>query len=182
MKTKSLVLMALFVVLEIICTGVLKLNFGVQRITLTFIPYAVAGYMLGSSKGALIAVLADLISFAVFPQGTYFLGFTISAMLSGALYGLLKGKNGKELLVWIIGISIVNAIVMNVVLNTIWLQILLGKSWNALLPVRITKNIISTPFEIVVLMAVFKGLKPLFERGNNNGRNGSNKTRNTTNS
>ena len=174
MKTKSLVLMALFVVLEIICTGVLKLNFGVQRITLTFIPYAVCGYMLGSTKGALVAVLADIISFMIFPQGTYFIGFTISALLSGALYGLLKGKVGKQLVIGIIVISVVNALVMNIFLNTIWLQILLGKSWNALLPVRITKNIISTPFEIVVLITVFKGLKPLFERGSNNGRYGKN--------
>lgn len=162
--------MALFIVLEIVCTGVLKVNFGFLRISLTFIPYAVAGYMLGIKDGMLVGVIADVIGFMLFPQGTYFPGFTVSAGLSGALYGLLSGKKGKHLILGIVFVTLVNAVVMNVFLNTIWLQMLLGKAWYLMIYERIVKNAISAPLEIVILIAVFKGLKPLLDRGIINGR------------
>lgn len=170
MKTRSLVLMALFIVLEIICTGVLKINLGTLRISLTFIPYALAGFTLGSAKGMLIGVLADIVSFMIFPQGTYFPGFTISAGLSGALYGLLRGRAGKNLLLSLIVTTITNGIFMNVILNTVWLQMLLGKSWYLMIYPRLVKSLISIPLEILILITVFKGLKPLFERGITHGK------------
>lgn len=157
--------MALFIVLEVICTGVLKVNLGTLRISLTFIPYAVAGYVFGPAKGMVVGVLADLVAFLLFPQGTYFPGFTVSAGLSGALYGFLKGKEGKKLFVGIVVVTVINAVFMNVILNTVWLQMLLGKSWSVMIYQRIVKNAVSVPLEVLTLFAVFKGLKPLFERG-----------------
>lgn len=170
MRTRSLVLMALFIVLEVICTGVLKVNLGTLRISLTFIPYAVAGYIFGPAKGMLVGVIADLLAFLFFPQGTYFPGFTISAGLSGALYGFLKGKEGKKLLLGIVVVTLINAVFMNVILNTVWLQMLLGKSWSVMIYQRIVKNAISVPIEILILYTVFKGLKPLLERGMSHGK------------
>lgn len=169
MKTRSLVLMALFIVLEIVCTGILKVNVGFLRISLTFIPYAICGYLLGPVKGMLVGILADIIGFILFPQGTYFPGFTVSAALSGGLYGFLKGKTGKSLVMGLGIVTIINSIIMNVILNTVWLQMLLGKSWSVMIYERIVKNAITTPLEIIVLIAVFKGLKPIFEREKRHG-------------
>ena len=164
LKTKDLVLMALLVVLEVIATGVLKINITFVRITFTFVPMAIAGVLFGVRKGALIAALADLISFVLFPQGNYFLGYTISAAITGGLYGLLKGKSGKTLFIWIVMISTFIAIVINVFLNTIWLQMLLGKSWMTLIEIRLIKNSVILPIEIVITSVVLGGLKPLLER------------------
>ena len=58
------------------------------RITFTFIPLAVAGWLFGAIPATLVGLVGDLIGCFLFPMGAYFPGFTLSAMLTGFIFGI----------------------------------------------------------------------------------------------
>lgn len=158
MKTRKLVLMALFIVIEIVFTRFMKIEIPTLRISFTFVVMAVAGTLFGVIPSAIIAGIADVLGFFLWPSGTYFIGFTISSVIVGGSYGLLHNAKGNRLKLLIM-VALFNTIVVHVILNTWWLNILLGKTWMALLPVRITKELILLPITIVVNDRVLAGLK-----------------------
>lgn len=43
------------------------------------------------------------------------------------------------------------AVVLNLFVNTIWIQMTTGKAYLALLPTRIVKSVMMAPFQIVVI-------------------------------
>ncbi|WDV44270.1 folate family ECF transporter S component [Clostridiaceae bacterium M8S5] len=101
MTTKVLVMASLLVCISIVLTrfvsimiplaGLPAIRFGIGSI-----PIIMAGILYGPSTGALVGIVADLIGCFIFPQGTYFIGFTISAALRGMLpalmYGIIKKR------------------------------------------------------------------------------------------
>lgn len=116
--TRKLVFMAMFVALQIALTKIIAfMPSNVSRISLTFLTYAFAGNMFGPLFGASTAVVGDLIGHVLFPQGPYILGMTISALLAGALYGYTNWKPSRMAM-----IVLIDTIIINGILNTIWLK------------------------------------------------------------
>ena len=71
-------------------------------------------------------------------------------MLAGVIYGSILYK--KPLKVWRIFIAelLIKAIV-NCGLNTLWLSVMNGKAFMAILPARVLKNIIMLPIDTAIL-------------------------------
>lgn len=130
------------------------------RVTFTFIPLAVCGWLFGGIPALLVGAVSDIVSFLLFPTGAYFFGFTVTSMLSGLVYGLfLCGKSGKSLF-WSIVISkIIVTVFFNIGLNSVWISMLYNKAFFAFLTGRIVKNILLLPIEIPLLFAVLELLK-----------------------
>ena len=127
------------------------------RITFTFIPLAVCGWLFGGAAALLTGMLCDILSFLLFPTGAYFPGFTLTAMLSGLVYGLfLYKKSGKALFTNIIISKLIVTVFFNIGLNSLWISILYKKAFWVYLSGRIVKNIIMLPIEIVILFAVIE--------------------------
>ncbi|NLB81390.1 MAG: folate family ECF transporter S component [Clostridiaceae bacterium] len=98
-KTKVITLAALFIALIIIIkTYATFFLFGTTKFGLTFIPEAIGSAVLGPIIGSIIGGLADILGFMIKQDGSYFYGFTVSAIIKGALYGLLLHKKQKSLL------------------------------------------------------------------------------------
>lgn len=139
LTTKQLLLATLFATLSLIftrffATYLVVLGSNTVRISAGSIPLFLAGLLLGPVAGGLAGIGADLMGMLFFPAGPYFPGFTVTAFLSGVLPALLKKPLGGSMS-WknIFAILFVTELVCSVLLNTLWLTILYGTPYAALL-------------------------------------------------
>ncbi len=143
--TQVAILIAIEVVLSRFCsiaTPIVKIGFG-------FIPIAIAGMLYGPLWAGTVAGLGDFIGAILFPIGAYFPGFTLTAALSGMVYGSLL-HNHKS---WgrIIAAVLIISLGLHLCLDTLWLQMITGKGYMVLLPVRVLKSVIMAPMQVVII-------------------------------
>lgn len=149
----SAILAALFVVLY-----ALKLPLTPElRITFTFIPLAIAGWLFGPVPAMLVGLVGDVTGALLFPSGAYFPGFTLTSLLSGLIFGVfLYEKKDKNILLWIILSKLFINMLLNTALNALWLSIITSKGYIVFLLQHFIKNITALPIEIIILFIVFK--------------------------
>lgn len=154
-NTARLAKIALLIALQIVFTRFFSVTTPILRIGFGFLPVAVTGILYGPVWGGLAAAIADIIGMMLFPSGVYFPGFTLSAALSGIIYGLfLHGKN-FSLRNLIIAVLIIQVFV-HLGLNSLWLNMMTGKAWMALLIPRITNGVIMAPIMVLAIWLVEK--------------------------
>lgn len=128
-----------------------------NKISLTFIALVVSGYVLGPVPSVIVGALGDIVGFFVAPTGTYFPGFTVSAALSGAIFGLCLYKRPfKHIFLWLLLGRFLVTFGVNIILNTQWLAMMNGKAANFLALGRIIKNLISFPIQYIVSLALVR--------------------------
>ena len=101
LNTKIITELGLLIALQVILTRFMSIHTPIVRIGFGFLPLAMTSILYGPWVGGITAVIADLIGFTLFPTGTYFPGFTLTAFLTGFTYGILfhnKPKSHKRLL------------------------------------------------------------------------------------
>lgn len=153
-NTRILVTLSLLISLEVILTRFLSIQTPIVRIGFTFVPIAVSAIMFGPVFSGISAAFADVIGMMLFPAGAYFPGFTLTAFLTGAIYGLfLYNKNINILR--ISAAVIVVSIFVNLGLDTVSLWILTGKGFEVLLTARIIKCISMIPIQIITIKALW---------------------------
>lgn len=149
----TLTCIALLIALEIIFTRFIAINTQFLRISVGMIPVAVAGIMFGPIWGGICGAAGDILGMLIFPSGAYFPGFTITAALTGIVYGLFLYRHRFSLPRLIIA-SIIVCIGLNLLLDTLWLNIMYSSGFIALLPARTIKcvlNIFIYSFIIYIL-------------------------------
>lgn len=155
-NTRKLVFMAMFIAVEIILTRVVSLMpSNITRISLSFIVYTFAGSMFGPLFSLMSAVIGDLIGAVLFPPiGGFFFGFTVSAAVSGFLFGNIKLEKGsyKRLAL----LLLMNALIVDVLMNTLWLNILIKTPFMALLASRVPGILVNNVIRVVVLITIMK--------------------------
>ena len=80
-------------------------------------------YLFGPVVGCFYGGALDILKYLVKPTGAFFPGWTLSAMAAGVIYGCF----------------------CNMLLGTLWLQIMYGKAFFAILPARVIKNLAMWP-------------------------------------
>ena len=80
-KLKKIIFAAMLLAVLIVLSRFLSIKTSLLVISLSFIPIMIGAIYLGPKYSTLIAALGDLIGALLFPFGTYFVGFTISAAL-----------------------------------------------------------------------------------------------------
>ncbi len=125
-------------------TESLRLGFG-------FIATAIMGMLYGPVCAGISAGIVDILQFFLKPSGEFFPGYTLTAMLSGILYGIFLYKNKYSLPRLIAVKSIIN-VILHLILNSYWLTFLYGYAFWAKIPERVIKNIAMLPIEILILV------------------------------
>ena len=115
----------------------------VLEIRFQSIPMAIGGILFGPVTGGIIGAASDIICYLVKPTGPFFPGFTISYFLTGVIFGLFLYRK-KPSLVRIIIAESVNAVLIGILLNSIWLSLLYGNGFVAVLTARVLKEITSS--------------------------------------
>lgn len=86
---KSVVTAALLVAVHTVMAVFLSITVTQSlRISISFLTNVVTGALFGPIVGMLCGGIGDIVQYIIKPTGAYFPGFTISAMLSGFIYGL----------------------------------------------------------------------------------------------
>lgn len=168
-KTKKIILSALLLAMIIVLARFLSINTSLLAIGFSFVPMALAGIWLGPKYAAIICGIADIIGALLFPFGTFFIGFTISAILKGLIYGfILYKKDGelsnKELIIRLIIACVLVIFIVNVVIDTTWLVIMYDKAFLAVLSTRIIPQIIMVPIQIITIFVLVNALKPITKK------------------
>lgn len=150
--TQSMVIMGLLIAVEVILTRFVSIQAWNLRIGFGFLPIAVAGMMLGPVRAGIMAALADLLGAILFPSGTFFPGFTLTALLIGILYGIFLYKKTNT---WRILTAIgIHQCILSLFVNTLWLSILYGSPYWPLFITRTVQTAVMLPVEIICLAAV----------------------------
>ena len=84
-------------------------------------------------------------------------------MLAGVIYGVfLYGK--KPTLLRVVATKATINIVINAFLATLWMALLGGKGFYAMIPVRVIKNLAMIPIESAILYAVLNAASQALRR------------------
>ena len=165
-KTQRLIVMAFLIAISVILTRFCSINTPILRIGFGFMPCAFMGIMYGPVWAGIGYALADVLGMMIFPSGAYFPGFTLTAFLTGIVYGLFYYKREVSIKSSILPNAIVS-FVLNLGLDTLWLMILMGQGFWALLPTRIVKCVVMFVIQLVLIPLVWNKLAvriPGFDR------------------
>ncbi len=169
-KNKKIILAAILLALLIILSRFFIITTPIMKISFSFIAITLCATWLGPKWTVLIAVVEDLIGATLFPSGSFFIGYTISAGITGLIYGLLLYKkeadsftNKQYVFRVIISVLLVTFIV-HTGLNTLWTSIMTGKAFVVLLLPRLVKQLIMVPIQVIVILFVEKLLRKHFDK------------------
>lgn len=146
--------------------GLFTLNLSpILKVGFSFLPIAAAGMLFGPVAGGTVGALGDIASCFINPTGPYFPGFTLTAFLSGAVYGLFLYRKPVTLLRVALAKTTVTVLV-SFCLNPMWLSILYSKAFFAVVSARIATNLLVLPIDIVLLYGLLKVVdkEPLFHQ------------------
>lgn len=154
-KTFKLITIAFFIALEIILTRYLSVDVaGIARIGFGFLPVAMIAIMYGPWYAGGAYALGDILGMLIFPKGAYFPGFTLTAFLTGVVFGLILYK--KEI-TWTRTLiaSLIVVLCLNLCMDTYWLHILMGQGFLAMLPLRVVKCVFEIPVQVILIPLVW---------------------------
>lgn len=175
-RVRFLACIAMLSAMQVVLSRFLSIQTPVAKVGFGFVPVMFAGALYGAGGGALVGALSDLVGALLFPTGSYFPGYTLTAALSGAVYGwLLHGRcsagepSGKRrslhALARILLAYILTTLSVTLALNTFWIALgrgymyvdAAGRDFSnvwiqfaALLPTRLTQAGIMLAVQTVV--------------------------------
>lgn len=153
-NTKMIVVMGMLVAIEIVLSRFLSVNAWNLKIGFNFVPVVIAGMLFGPLYAGVVGALGDFLGAIMFPIGTYFPGFTVTALLMGAIWGFFLHKEYN--FPGILAAILINQIVLSQCLNTLWISILYGSDYTALFVSRIMQTVILIVVQFVTVFALSK--------------------------
>lgn len=161
-QAKVLAFMGIMIALDVILVRFLVFQTPTMRISFHFIVIILAGMYLGPLRAGIVGVVADILGMLIFPRGAYFPGFTLSAGITYALAGFfLEGKKSAKLFNVVV-YSVLSTLLIDTVLNTIWLVMLVHQNdftkWSVVLGTRIPFQIVVTVLKIIFIPIIYRTL------------------------
>lgn len=133
------------------------------KIGLGYLITALLGMMYGPFTAAIAAGAGDIIQYLLKPDGQFFFGFTLTAMLGGVVYGVFFYKE-RVTIVRAVAAKTTVTLFLNCLLNTVWISLLYGQPFTASLTLRVIKNVVALPIEIVLLYIVLNAMTKVIQR------------------
>ena len=155
LDTRKLAISAMLITLDVLFTRMLAINTPVMKVGFGFAAVAISGLLYGPLWAMLTAALGDLVGSIIFPVGPFFPGFTLTAALTGLVFGLLIYK--KQGSVWRpVLASFLNCLFITLFANTALIAYISGADFGALFVTRIVQFFIMFPVQSVVLIWLSK--------------------------
>lgn len=143
-------LTALYVVMNrFLSVSAWNINFG-----FAFTATVAAAALFGIHGGMVVGGLGDFIGAMLFPKGAYFPGFTLSAMLIGAVYAVcLKKGTGFR---YIATGAVVSQLLSSLILNSVWVSVLYSSPLKAVIVSRLPQFFAVTLLQLVISPLIVK--------------------------
>ncbi len=161
-KIKNMVIMAILLAFMMIAKAIpLPSGFGNLGISLGYLFFAIGGMTIGPIGALIMGFISDTLGFMLFPDGNFFFGYTLNAMLAGFTYGLCFYRTKVTFSKVLFARIIVNLFV-NVLLGSIWYAMLMGMNIEGfktyLLVTSLPKNLVYLLPQTIALFIVFKAV------------------------
>lgn len=142
--TKKLVTIALLLGLHVVVTRFIAIETQIFRISFSFVPTSLCAMLFGPYIGAVFGFVADFLGMLIFPKGPYFPGFGINEALYAFTFGIFlynKKKDFKHILPCLI----LQTLVIDLGLSTLWLHILYQNPVWVILSGRVLTALVMLP-------------------------------------
>ena len=157
-KTKTLVLLALLMAVHVILSMFFIQVADNLRIYFTYVVVVTIAIIFKPSIAITYAFVEDLVAFFLFPTGPFFMGYTLSAVVSMCIYSffLKDVVNTKRIF---IAKALVN-LISNVALGSLWSAMLYSKGYIYYLTSSAIKNAVLLPFEVIIIITFLHLVTP----------------------
>ena len=151
-KIFTLVCLALLTAMQIVIARILVIPLSESlRISFSFIPVVIAARRFGITGAVTVYALGDFIGAVAFPTtGAYFPGFTLTAAVSGLIYGLFLGKKTSNIRI-ILSVLLSQAL-CTVLMNSFWISQLYGAPFAATAVSRIAQAAVMGTVQIIFMV------------------------------
>ena len=150
MKAQKRVTLALLLALEIVLSRFLSISTPVVKIGFSFIPIAMVAMLYGPLWAGCTAALADFLGAIMFPIGPYFPGFTLTAALTGLLFGLCL-HGGEQRWYRPVLAAVLNCVLISYLANSAMIAFITGNSVRSMLAARAIQLTVMLPLQSLVL-------------------------------
>lgn len=154
MKTFTLTLGALLVVVQIILSRFFTITLPTAKVGFAFLALFISGYKLGHWTIA-VAVVADVVGALVFTGQIFYPPITCTAALIGYLYGQYF-YNKTEYDFWELFVAILAINLISFSLNTVWLSHLYNKAMILLVPIRVFAMLAQISIQYTTTLLFYK--------------------------
>jgi ECF transporter S component (folate family) len=161
-NTRTVVYLGVLTALEIILSRFLSFSVWNMKIGFSFVPIVLAAILFGPVSAAIVGGLGDFLGAVLFPIGPYFPGFTLTAVLTGLVFGLFLHKEQNTLRV--ISAVVIQQLLLSLLMNTYWLSVLYTSPFLPLLSTRLVQCAILGPVQIVTILLLLQPVKLLEKR------------------
>ena len=134
-NTKKLAVSALLLAADVVLTRLLAINTPLMKIGLGFTAIALCAMLYGPGWAALVAALGDIIGSTLFPTGAYFPGFTLTAALTGLIFGLCLHGEKRSWLYPVLA-AVLNCVLVSFLANSAMISFITGNSYASMLATR----------------------------------------------
>ena len=149
---KKIIILGMLIACQIVIGRFLTISTLFVKIGFVFLPIVIAAILYGPFWAGLSAAIGDIVVAMLLPYG-YFPGFTLSAFLTGIIYGLFL--YGKPLNIWRIACCVlVIHITIGIFLQTYWLFLFTGQGYLIVLPARVMQALIMMPIQVLCIRMI----------------------------
>lgn len=156
-RARTLTLCAMFGALSIVLDQ-FTIKAGSFKLGISGLPNELVHFLFGPVVGATFGGAMDILKFLMKPDGGFFLGYTLTAITAGLIYGAFWYKRPLSL-PRILAARLAVILVCNLFMNTLWISMTTGKAFLVLLPARAIKNITMWPVDSLLFFIVAGALE-----------------------
>ena len=161
MSVKSISIFGILVAMEIILAR-FSIHTWNLKIGFSFIPVVVAAIFYGPVTAGLVGAIGDIMGYILFPVGAYFPGFTLTAFVTGMIFGFFLRKSQSVLNVVLAVLCV--QIFVSQFMTTYWISFLYGSPYWALFATRIYQTAAMIAVEIISTLLIVKKVVPVLTR------------------
>lgn len=161
-SVRYIAVMAIFIALKAVLSSIFIPVSENLRISITFLLSSSEAIIIGPVAAMASGAITDITGFMLHPTGPFFIGYTVSAMLGGLVYGLFFYCQRITVLKITLAKLIVNAFV-NVLLGSLWSAAMYSKGYLFYAAKSVVKNALMLPIEVALMVLLFNLLIPLME-------------------
>lgn len=159
---EALVCLAVLTAAQIVLSRFLSIQLWNLKFGFSFVPVMLAAYLYGPVGAACVYGFGDLIGALTFPQGAYFPGFTLTAVISGFIWGLLLNKKIKPINS-VLAVAIVQ-FACSFLLNSFWISYTAGAPYLSLLATRWPQSLGYAALHLVFIFLILERLGNLIKK------------------
>lgn len=163
-NVRTLALTAILIALAVIGYGLLRIEpIPGVRVSFGFVFLATIAFLFGPVTAFFAGVMANMLAFVMFPSGASFNPlFDLNRGVAGILYAIfLYKRNFKSeyFIIWVIAAKASVNFICHIVINTyllIWMGFIHSDSINVFTTIRVFRNVLFLPVEIIIMFIVLK--------------------------